>query len=144
MAFHGALVYPSAAQTISNITSTAIAFDTQEYATDGNIHITDEVNTRLTVIRGFCWARLWGGLGLLTDATTDDRGASFWKNGAVFRGSSRYDINTQTAFRNNIACPLLSVVPGDYFELIAFHAAGGDLDTEEANTWFAIELFKKF
>jgi len=129
----GASVSHSAAQSIANVTPTALAFNTEGWDTD-TIHNTVTNNSRLTattagkyVVLGFVhWA----------NNSTGQRIASIRQNGTttivdtaegVISGEVRHCVGV-----------FVNLAATDYVELVVYQDSGGALDVASAQTGFAM------
>ena len=142
----GALAYNVAPVSIPNSAQTIAQFDSESYDTD-TIHSTTTDNTKLTVPAGVSVARVSAQV-VFYDNNVGARRATFLKNGGeAFAGNSYSYLPAvtggfTTTVRLNSA--MLSVSPGDYFELRLYQSSGGalNIETSSALTWFAMEIIK--
>jgi hypothetical protein len=120
----GARVYHSVAQSIADITWTILAFDSEDWDTDG-IHDTVTNNSRLTcqtagkyvVFANIGWA----------GNSTGSRFLRFWLNGATWSHASivpppGLNICTQ------VLVAIMELAVGDYVEVKVYQDSGGALD----------------
>ncbi len=134
----GARVYDASAQTISNNTETAIAFDSERYDTDG-IHDNSTNNSRLTcktagkylIIAQLEYA----------DNSTGFRGIRLKLNGSTYIGLIRVNaVVASTTFI--LATTIYDLSVNDYVEARAYQGSGGDLDvivTANVNSEFMMQ-----
>lgn len=129
------LVTKSATQSLSAGTSTNVTFNTEAYD-DANMHDNVTTNTRLVVPAGCTKARATFGLRMASSA--GQLAGNVTKNGSSFVGAPRYDTETAGADTVNAIGAWVPVVPGDYFELVAFSTTA---DTVAASpfTFFCLE-----
>jgi hypothetical protein len=81
--------------------------------------------------------------GAFTSNATGQRQWEIILNGSTFQGRGAQYIapNPNAATIVQVTMPVISVVPGDYFEVFAFQQSGGNLDILAATTtWFAMEI----
>lgn len=144
--FRGALAYATAAQSIVSGAYTAIAFAAESYDTD-NIHDNVTNNTRLTVPSGITKVRV-AGFGIFASNVTGARAWAFYKNGASFSPGwveSYAQAADDNYGRGFLVSPVLSVVGGDYFELMGYQNSGAALDTYYVAPhicWASMELIE--
>lgn len=135
VAFRGALVYKSSAQTIPATTYTAITFNAEEYDTD-SIHDNATNNSRLTVPSGITRARLSGQCYWSTNVPNYE--CRLYINGS-WAGNALVSTELLSGAQNMaFASPVLSVSAGDYFEFYVYTDSGIGADVDSA--WFAIEI----
>ncbi len=144
MAFRGALVRRTSAQSIPNGAMTAVNWDAEEYDTDG-IHDNATNNSRLTVPSGVSKIRLLGNSDWAV-STVGERVIFMWKNGSAY-DIAGYARHASPGYQNaNIASPVLNVAAGDYFELIAYQTSGAALNfsvsAAQDRAWFAMEIIE--
>lgn len=141
-AFSGALVYQSAAQSISDNTWTSLQYASEAFDT-GAYHDTATNNTRLTIpAGGDGLARILGNVGFesLTDENT--RGARLLKNGTDVLAETRWG-RACNSDQHGIAVETLDndATAGDYYELQAFHLRGSAVNTvADRRYFFAIRV----
>jgi len=143
-AFRGAYVYQSAGQVIPSITSTAIAFDTELYDTDG-IHDNITNNSRLTVPSGVTEVEL-----ILAYATTSLSASASMilqlkKNGVALVPDERLETNSSNTSANigvRLVVPRLVVAAGDYFESIAWQNGSGNNTSNTNGTMFYMKILR--
>lgn len=143
--FRGALVHHNTTQAVTASVDTPCVFNSELYDTDG-FHSTVSNTSRLTVPAGVTRIRLTGGIRFAPDATGVRFGV-FWKNGAFLTQSARVGVDVDSAISHtlNLTSPVLTCVPGDYFELVAFHTSStSPLNLEASSTghFFAIEVIE--
>lgn len=135
-AFSGALVYQSAAQSISNNTWTSLQYAAEAFDTAG-YHDTATNNTRLTVpTGGDGLARILANVGFesLTDENT--RGCRVLKNGTDVLAETRWG-RACSADQHGIAVETIdSAAAGDYYEIQAFHLRGSAANTVADRRYF--------
>lgn len=152
----GATPYPVGAM-VSQITPQAIANDTTTPITFGSAVYNNHAiwsagsPTRLTVPAGVSYVKVYGSVRF---AVVTSSGASFvlniFKNGSTsYMGDPRTVQTGGTAPQNYqmiVSSPPLNVTAGDYFELNAYQASGGGLNTDYSaqpnGTWFAMEILQ--
>ncbi len=134
--FRGALVYRTTSQSIPSATDTAMSWQAEIYNV-GNWW-TSESPTRLTVPSGVSRVRLTANLEW--QASFPDLSMfCILKNGTTFYG---YPVSRSTGSSGggqNISTPVVSVSPGNYFEMIVYHGNASAQNTNITPTWFAIE-----
>ena len=134
---HAARVYHNAAQSISNSTWTALAFNSEICDTDG-FHDMVTNNSRLTVIQAGTYF-IGGSIGFAVHGT-GTRGALLRLNGTTYLSVVNVPtIATYNPAVNVTAMRVLSA--GDYVELMAWQSSGGGLEvnyTAEYSPYFWI------
>jgi hypothetical protein len=146
----GALVGGNVVSIANNVpfpyTTVTWTFNTGTGSYDMNPAFWSAVNpTRLTIPPGVSQVRLqsqgiWGG------SIAGSRLIGLLKNGAAFLGSS-FDQRAANPIAGNSTCgvnvstPVLSVLPGDYFEVAVFQDSGAALNFgDPVLSWFALEV----
>jgi hypothetical protein len=132
--WHGAYVYKTTSQTLSNDTQTNITFDTEVSDTDG-YHDNTTNNTRLTVPAGL------GGVYAVTGTINFDPSATgvryviVKKNGNIFFYSvlNNAGSGNETMFQTTQIIPLAA---GDYVELMGIQTSGGSLTIKGGQTYY--------
>lgn len=140
-AFRGAQVHTSANVSIPDSTSTAVAFNTEDYDTS-TIHDNVTNNTRLTVPSGVTKIRLSAGVKWANNAT-GRRSIVLNKNGAAFQGQGAMTVDAGASINHelNVTTGVIAVSAADYFEVIAFQDSGGALNVlSNESTWFSMEI----
>lgn len=139
--FHGAMVYMSANQTITDSTETTLSWDTEEYDTDA-IHAAGSP-TIFTIPSGFTRAKCAVQIGWAVDSTGQRR-VIIQKNGAYSPGWAGKRDNAISDTNQNITTGVFVVTAGDTFNVKVYHTKGSNLDVVGGSTasWFAIELLK--
>ena len=126
----GASVYPSAQQTIANVTFTNVNWDTESYDTNG-FHDNSINNDRFTIPAGF------GGKYLLTANATwvsnsvGERILVFTKNGSQAGGWVRA-LNGSSEALGQSTTFVLDLSPGDYVGVQVYQTSGGNLNLHES------------
>lgn len=129
--------YKSGTQSISNNTTTAVAFGAELYDDDA-MHDNSTNNTRVAVPSGCTRAR--ASFCLKTPSATGQAVAEVYKNGATYTGAPRFE--TDTAGTDNVSGfgAWVDVTPGDYFELMFFQDSGSSMTLGTDNeTWLCLE-----
>lgn len=137
----GALLTRSTDQSISDNSNTAVGWDGEAYDTDG-FHDNSVNNSRLTVPAGVSKVILSAQIRWDSN-TSGTREILLHKNGsASFDGRPFQHIEAQSGRTvQGFVSPVLSVTPGDYFELIAWQDSGGARNVEaHAATWFSLQV----
>ena len=137
-AFHGASVYNTAVQSVSNSTFTHITFDSEYYDTDG-FHSTSSNTARFTIPANFGgYYRLTAKLFFATNGTGSRLGI-FYKNGTTAGDQIKGSYLEQGAYAN--ANNMLhwtwvgELAAGDFVTAAIWQDSGGSLNT--ANTDYA-------
>jgi hypothetical protein len=133
----GALVKRSSNFAVSAGVSTAVAWNDEEYDTDG-FHDTGSNPSRLTIPSGVSKVRLTAAA--ITSASTTQLIISMLKNGAAFTGGGTSEAAGGTE-RVNAVSAVVDVVAGDYFELSLFSTAAINVSSNVLN-WFSIEVME--
>lgn len=143
--FRGALVYGSAHTNVPNNTGTPVNFDQEVYDTS-NIHDPSTNNSRLTVPAGVSRVRLFANL-VFSSNTTGYRSGQILVNVSQVPGAPIVTIPTmpptgEAALLINTA--VISVSPGNYFELYAYQNSGATLVAfaGSAYTVFGMEIIE--
>jgi hypothetical protein len=137
--FMGALARQTSGQSITT-GGVILQFDSEDYDTDA-FHDNVTNNTRLTVPSGVSRVRLIGsfGHGTLGNHTVT---LEVNKNGASLDPQSVLKIEYPTRNANiQVNTPVVSVSPGDYFELNAI-LTGLTTTSTISSTWFGIEVIE--
>ena len=133
--FVGCILTKTANQSINNLSSTAISWDSELKDTDG-FHNNSTNNTRITIPSGK------GGLYLITGQTsyaansTGYRAATIRKNGSdyyVFWNARATDGEWSVGSVSN----LIELAAGDYLEMFTYHNAGTAININGGNTYGA-------
>ncbi len=134
----GCLLSSTATQAITTSTATAVAWDSEIYDTD-SFHDNVTNNTRITIPAGVTKVKLTGGIVWETNASGFRR-VTMTKNGSSFDGRG-HTFNTTSPNANmfqNVVSAELDVAENDYFELIAEHDRGSNLNVvNNTATWFS-------
>jgi len=141
--FRGCLVYPSSSQSLLDVTSTAIPFDSEVFDTD-SIHSTSFNNTRLTVPSGVTKVRITG-QGSVVTFFSGRATLAITKNGSsTYFGMPRGDTPVTVGTISLNASSLLSVSGGDYFQLVLYQNTGVTAGTVGAGwyDWFSMEIIE--
>ena len=142
--FRGALVYNQVSQSIPTTTWTALTMANVEYDTDGFWDVANP--TRFTVPAGVSRVKMYGGTRLDIDPNQNFVGVRVSKNGVQLlpqiQAGWSSNVTSARTFTPAIATPAISVAPGDYLEVEAFHVAGSSQNTNSGvgTTWGAIEV----
>ncbi len=137
--FAGALVSKLSNQSIGNGVLTIIAWDTEQYDTDG-LHDNAVNPSRMTVPADWSRVRLYAGISWQSNSV-GDRLLRFQLNGIGFPGMAYSRMQAVGTSDNAIASPTIVVVPGDYFEVQVYQASGAAKNVIAATgaTYFAME-----
>lgn len=144
-AFRGALATKTACDTnADNGVLTAVDFCSESYDTD-SIHSNSDNNSRLIVPAGITKVRITGMINYAADAT-GSRWAWIYKGGGlsysgypyIIRASAGATVGTSII----LSTPVLTVVAGDYFELMAKQDSGNTLSLGSSSNWFAMEIIQ--
>lgn len=125
-----ARVYNSGAQTVNNVTATALTFDTERYdsGTSTEQHSTSSNTSRLTCRVAGLYA-IGGCLHFEEDAT-GERFASVRVNGSTEIAQAQVKASTTAGFGTQVTVNTqYRLAVGDYAELVASQNSGGALDT---------------
>lgn len=131
--FMGALVTPSS--DVSTSTAGPYPFNSETEDTDG-FHDNVTNNSRLTIPSGVSRVRLTAMIQFNSDTAIE---YTMIKNGSYAIGLPKANKETDAGKNSydNLVSASISVVPGDYFEIIGDIAVTRTLD---ADSWFAIEV----
>ena len=124
----GCRVYHSAAQSISNASLTALAFDSERYDTDG-MHDTSSNNSRITFARA---GKYLVGFTVTFPLDVDGiRVLKIRKNGSTVIAE---DAKTASNKRDHSQTlnTLALFAAGDYIEFLVYQTSGGNLDVNSA------------
>jgi hypothetical protein len=132
-----ARVYNSANQSISNVTWTALTFDSESFDT-GALHSTASNTSRLTVPWAGKW-RFW--VQVQWDAAAGSRGLRILKNGATVEALAEYVAAPATTFSPPMLMVTLDLAASDYCEALVFQDSGAAVNVlaGRASTYFAAE-----
>lgn len=128
-AFSGAKVYHSTTQSIPDVTSTAVTFDSEEYDTDA--YHDAGAPTRLTVGSDGKYL-LIGGCTMVSPTTPVNPTQIFWrKNGTTIlrAGDSHLPATTQ----GHVISTVVALVATDYVELMIYQDGTGSKNIGSAN-----------
>ena len=150
-AFRGALVYPTAAQTVLDAISLSIIFGVAKYDTD-NIWEGVTNPDRLTVPTGVTKVKMLGSVrvtGMVTAAHFSVN-VNHFNSADVFQeraGMGATNTRGVVSFSNNvtIASAVIDVAAGDYFNLRVFQDSAGNGTTSvgpDEPIWFAMEIIE--
>lgn len=134
---HGAIIYKNATQSLGSanviVTLGGVSYDTESSA------ITSTAD-RLIVPAGYSWARV--GFGLQGPTASGQLWAGVYKSGASeWVGRPQQDTDTEGADFVTGMSPIIPVVEGDYFQLVATGVGTSRTLAATQNTWLSIELF---
>jgi len=129
----GVSVYKSAAQSISNLTFTAVTFNTEDFDTDA-FHDNSTNTSRFTIPSGKAGKYLLtGNVNYLAGNVTGVRGAAIYKNGSAYNYQAQQPAVSPSPYGTNVKVSfVLDLAVADYIEIFAFQGDGGSLDV--ANT----------
>lgn len=126
-------VYNSAAQSIPDVTHTAITFDTERVDV-GGLHSTVSNTSRITVPSGGDgWYSIGGGLEYAAVNTTGIRQAEIKLNGSTIIAIQQVPA-ANIVQQCNVSC-FWQLAAGDYVELVAFQSSGGALNVDAATSY---------
>lgn len=121
-------IYQGVAQTFTTAAFTAVTFDSSLVDTYGG-HSNSTNNSRYTAQVAGTYL-ISGGSGWAATSTTGGRGGAFYKNGLVQIGNNTV-VNANTTASSLSVAPMAAVLVqlnvGDYVELWAYQASGGNL-----------------
>jgi len=144
--FRGALTNNSIDQIVADNINVYLNWDSEFYDTD-NIHDNVVDNSRLTVPAGANKIRLIGAIKFSTN-DVGFRVLYMVKNSASFPYMTPF-VDTQISASQagggtslNLVSPVVEVVPGDFFELVAYQTSGGNLVARAHGSWFAMEIIE--
>lgn len=137
----GVSVYKSAAQTISNLTATAITFNTEDFDTDG-FHSTSTNTSRFTIPSNKAGKYLLtGNVNYLAGNVTGPRAAYIYKNGSVYNYHSQQAAVSPSPYGAIVKVSfILNLAVGDYIELFAFQGDGGNLDVAQNQSGTNVQM----
>ena len=143
--FRGALVTKAVNQTGADYSAApVVAWDSETYDTDG-IHDNVTNNGRLTVPAGVSKVRLRAQISLLlVTVSTPVIVLTIAKNGSIsYAGvaQTRDSINNSDPQLQSHS-PVLSVVPGDYFDVPLTVAGDSSVTVVAGSSWFAMEIIE--
>jgi len=139
--YRGAIVYNSADQSIPDFTLTALEFNSETSDSDG-FHDLVTNNSRLTVPDWVSNVRLTGGVTFAAN-NAGLRSVQTRKNGgytALHMAVSGPPSNSDLNITFGLISGIVSVSPGDYFELVVRQTSGAALNVTVGGTWFNIEV----
>ena len=123
--FYGCRLFNSTNQNISNVTNTAITFDSESFDS-GGYHSTVSNTSRITIPSGkdgyyqFSAATQWDG-----NSTVGLRAQYLYKNGVEIWAGTFFAPTNSTVNESLIYTQIFSAVATDYFELYVYQSAGG-------------------
>lgn len=127
----------SSAQTISDATTTAIAWPSPSFDPLGCY--SGGSPTRLTIPNGIGFARFTGGLDWASSGD-GERYADILKSGSVAVARTATWPVISVSQGQTLDTGWISVTPGDYFELRAFQSSGAGLDLAAFSTFFSVDF----
>ena len=138
--FRGALVYNNSAAPSAGI----ISWGLEQYDTDA-IHSTVTNTSRLTVPAGVTKVIVKAKVAQIVSGTAAS--LHIYKNGSTnYIGGSISGIGYSTSAFTSVGIqaetPILSVIPGDYFEIINYCSFTLAADTNGYNNWAAMEIIE--
>lgn len=139
--FMGSLVTKASNQTGVNLTTaTAISWDTETYDTDG-FHEGVSHPSRLTVPAGVNKVRIAGAIRLVSISLDMYVVVAIYKNGdVVYVGAPQQSTEVGTSsVQVGVASGVISVTPGDYFELFVQVESDTSVDIVATRSWMSIE-----
>ena len=136
--FKGALLKLTATEAVAAAVDVPVPWDAAEYQSGATFWAIG-TPTRFTIPAGVTKVILFGNL--TRNSVADQLYGSIKKNGANFNLSPIADTETSGGDSINFVSAPLDVVPGDYFELVAFTPTASDLQI--AGTWFGIEAVEQ-
>lgn len=137
----GVLLYSTSSTTLTNSTIVPIEFDTEIYDTHG-FHEGVTNPDRITIPTGVSTVRVTGCVAIASNST-GERLVRVHKNGnasVAGLGQLRVNANSTTITTLNVACAVMEVTSGDYFQIVGYQSSGSDLDTNVTFTWFGLEV----
>ena len=126
--FKGCELRKSANQSISNLTDTAVTFDSETFDTDG-FHSTSSNTSRITIPAGLGGKYRFTFVARFAGNSTGLRNLKFNINGSEGGALYRNSNNGSSAAIFN-ASIVLDLSAGDYVEMIVFQDSGGSLNLE--------------
>lgn len=144
LAFKGALVEKSTAQSIPTAVSTAVSWDAETLDIGG--FWTAGQPTRLTIPSGISKVRLSSNVEWANNST-GRRDISITKNGTtLYPGVGQRTKNAVNESWDTVNTGVISVITGDYFEVIVYQNSGSSLDVGGdvfSSSWFQIEVVEE-
>jgi len=139
----GALVAKSASQSITSGLATALTWQTATY--DSSSVYSGATPSRLTVPAGVSLISVQANALWSADAT-GYRVLNVRKNGSSFAGSphvTMYPGSAASTVTQNLGSGVISVTPGDYFEVWCLQNSGSTLTIANDNiTWFSMTILR--
>lgn len=140
ISFVGAFAYTSSTQSIASGTTTALAFDTEEFDSD-SIHDNSTNNSRLTIpsnLGGYWHVGATAQFALLNDGTTSNLRLS--KNGSDLRGTTAQVTGAASAYPGMSISRPVALVAGDYVEARVTHFHGSNRDVQAGAILWAYKI----
>lgn len=141
--FAGALVSKNVDQSIPNLASTSLVWQTVEYDVGGwfgsigdSFFTVPAGFTRIELVAGAKWASPVGGA---------FRSVDFRKNGVVFPGATKVltTLGAAAVDAHGIVSPVIDIIAGDELSVEVFQVSGAPLDVEaDAATFFGIHAIE--
>jgi len=130
--FSGVSLTKSAAQSISNATTTTITWDVEDYDTD-NFHSTSSNTDRITIPAGKAGKYLIQARVSTVANASGIRSAGVQKNGST--AIVNMDLNNQSSGADSVLIldKTITASVGDYFNVFLYQTSGGSLNTESSN-----------
>lgn len=137
----GVSAYKSAGQSVSNLTSTAITFDLEDFDTD-SFHSTVTNTSRFTVPSGKAGKYLISGtVAFLAGNATGLRNAFIAKNGSAYNYNDQRPAASPSPYGSYLKLGfVLSLAVADYIEIFAFQGDGGSLDVVQNQTATNVQM----
>ena len=135
-AYSGCAIYKTATQSIPNITGTTVTFDSEYLDTDG-YHSTSTNTGRITIPTGKAGKFLVTGNLQFANNISAQIVVSINKNGAgiVSAQYPQSSVNVSGGFTTLSVNGIVSCAVGDYIEMTAYQASGGNSDVAANRTW---------
>jgi len=134
--FRGAMVYRTTDEALAAATPEILTWEASDYDFGAWSDIGGGNPSRLTVPAGVSRVRVTANALFATAA--DEAVLTIFKNGAAVRGGGRADNDTTGVESLNVQSAVLSVTPGDYFEVQVTSVTARNI-TAGLDTFFAIE-----
>jgi hypothetical protein len=137
----GVSVYKSAAQSISNLTATAVTFNTEDFDTDG-FHDNSTNTSRFTIPSGKAGKYLvTGNVNYLAGSVTGPRAAYIYKNGSVYNYQTQNAAVSPSPYGAIVKVSfVLNLAVSDYIEIFAFQGDGGNLNVSENQSGTNVQI----
>jgi hypothetical protein len=139
--YSGCAIYKTSAQTIPNITGTAVTFDSEYLDTD-SYHSTSSNTSRITIPSGKAGKFLVTTNLQFSNNISAQIVVQIMKNGSALVGAQypQSSVSVSGGFATVSASGIVDCAVADYIEIYAYQASGGNSDVSANRTWLTASL----